>query len=340
MPTFTPQALDAVSLQILKALGAPDDLAQTVAGSLVGANLVGHDSHGVMQLPTYARWVREGKIQPAARPQIKVHEGATAQVDGEWGWGQVAARCATQTALELAAAFGVSAVTINHCNHIGRVGEYVETMAAAGVAGIVLCNTLAVVAPYGGRERLLGTNPLAWGAPGGSENEPLVLDCATSGIAEGNLRLLRARGERAPGGLIVDRAGRASREPADFYEGGALLPFGGYKGYGLSFMIELLGGALSGTAPSALPEYQLGNGTCILGIDIAAFVPLEQFKRQASALCEKIKSSAPAEGFREVLLPGEPEIAARRRRSAEGISIPDQTWSEIEALADALGVHV
>lgn len=333
MPVVTPEALQELCQRLVESFGTPPDLAEIVSRSLVGANLVGHDSHGVLQLPNYARWVREGKIVPGARPHVESRSEATARVDGAWGWGQAAAQLATDTCIELAETFGVGAVTINRCNHIGRVGEYVERMAAHGVAGIVLCNTLAVVAPFGGRERLLGTNPVAWGAPRGAADEAFVLDYATAGMAEGNLRLLRARGEQAPPGLIVDRDGRPSQEPSDYYEGGALLPFGGYKGYGLSIMIELLGGALSGMAPSALPEYRLGNGTLMLGINIAAFAPLNQFMQQAQQLAERLKSSQPAEGFSEVLLPGDPERAAREQRLAQGIPIPDATWRELTTLA-------
>jgi LDH2 family malate/lactate/ureidoglycolate dehydrogenase len=199
-----------------------------------------------------------------------------------------------------------------------------------------MCNTEPVVAPYGGRQGRVGTNPMAWGIPRGLGREPLLVDFATSGVAEGKLRLARDKGERVAPGLIVDRDGHQSTEPADFYAGGALLPFGGHKGYGIGVMIELVAGALSGMGPSVSAEYQGGNGTLLLALAIGHFVPVDQFTAQAEVLSEKIKATPTAEGFEEVLVPGEPEMRARRQRLAAGISLPEQTWQDIQALASEL----
>ncbi len=338
MPTFSPDTLRAAAELILVAAGTPADLAQVVSESLVEANLVGHDSHGVIRLPAYVDLVRLGKVQPAARPRLVATHQATARVDAARGWGQPAARLATQTAIDLAGLYGVGAVTIDHCNHIGRLGEYVESMSQAGLIGMALCNAEPVVAPFGGREGRMGTNPIAWAVPLGAGQPPLLVDFATAGVAEGKLRVARAKGETVPPGLILDRNGRPSTEPADFYDGGVLLPFGGHKGYGINVLIELLGGALSGMAPSALPEYQGGNGTLLLGLNIASFVPLAQFTGQATALSEKIKATPTAEGFHEILVPGEPERRSRRQRLEQGIYLPEQTWLALQSLAGELHV--
>src|SRR5207237_2937223 len=297
------EALSEMTQHILEAAGTPSDLAQVVRESLVGANLAGHDSHGVIRLAPYVADVRAGHVQPAARATIVSEQQATARIDGAWGWGQPAARLAAQTAIRLATQFGVGAATIDRCNHIGRVGEYVEMMARADMIGIALCNAGAAVAPYGGRERMLGTNPIAIAAPRSDGQAPLLLDCATSGVAEGKVRVALSKGESVAAGLIIDREGRSSQSPADLYAGGALLPLGLHKGYGLSVMVELLGGALSGMAPSVLPEYGNGNGTLMMALNIRNFVSLAQFTQQAAELSARLTGSSTAQGFAEVMLP-------------------------------------
>ena len=336
MPTVTSDFLRQSVQAILEATGTPTDLAQVVSEALVGANLAGHDSHGVIRLPQYIEMVREGRVHPAARPCLLGRQQATARVDGARGWGQPAARLATDTVIGLAQEYGVGMVTIDNCNHIGRVGEYVERMTQAGLIGLTLCNVGAAVAPFGGREARMGTNPMAWGIPRGGGQDPVVVDFATSVVAEGKLRVARSKGEQVPPGLIIDRDGLPSTNPADFYDGGALLPFGGYKGYGLSVMIELVGGALSGMAPSMTPGYQHGNGTMLMALKISNFVSPEQFAAQTDAYCESLKATPTVPGFSEVLVPGEPEIRARRQRLAAGIPLPETTWQALQTLADEL----
>jgi len=319
-------------------MGTPSSSAKLVSGSLVEANLVGHDSHGVMRLPSYAQWMREGLINPGVQPKVKSRHQAMAQIDGQKSWGQLGARLAVQTAVELAHQFSLAAVTIDHCIHIGRVGEYVSTIAQARMIGLAMCNHYPAVAPFGSRERVMGTNPMAWAVPRAAGFEPILVDFATAAVAEGKLRVAQAKGETVAPGLIIDREGRPSQNPIDFYNGGALLPFGGHKGYGLCLIVELLGGALSGAAPSILPEFEGSNGTLIIALNISAFMPLEQYINQVEVFCAKIKSSTPAKGFSEVLLPGEPESRSRQHRLTEGIPIPKKTWQEFCTLADELKI--
>jgi uncharacterized oxidoreductase len=338
MPTFSGDVLTQIAQTLVEGMGTPPDSARVVSSSLVEANLVGHDSHGVMRLPSYAQFLREGLINPKVQPKIKSQHQAIAQIDGQQSWGQLGARLAAQTAIELAHQFGLAAVTIDHCVHIGRVGEYVSTIAQAGMMGLAMCNHYPAVAPFGSRERVMGTNPMAWAVPRAAGFEPVVVDFATAAVAEGKLRVARAKGEMVAPGLIIDREGRPSQNPLDFYNGGALLPFGGHKGYGLSLMVELLGGALSGAAPSILPEFEGSNGTLMIALNISAFMPLEQYIAQVETFCAKIKAAAPAEGFSEVLLPGEPESRSRQQRLTEGIPIPEKTWQEFCTLAGELKV--
>jgi uncharacterized oxidoreductase len=244
----------------------------------------------------------------------------------------VGARLATATALGLAATFGVGAVTLDHCAHIGRIGEYVELMAAAGMAGIALCNHGPSVAPYGGRSRMLGTNPFAFAAPGAGDRPPVVVDFATAGVAEGKLRMARARHETVAPGLIVDCDGQPSQDPEAFYAGGALLPFGGHKGYGIGLMVEILGGILSGAAPGMLPVFGGANGSLFLALKVDAFVAPGVYAEQMGGLADAITASAPAAGYTGVLLPGEPERATYQRRVVEGVFVPEVTWAELMEL--------
>src|SRR5689334_20065091 len=263
MPTISEAALRRATEAIVVALGTPVDIALAVVDSLVGANMAGHDSHGVLRLPWYAQFIREGRIVPGARARVASRRGATAQVDGALGWGQPAARLAADTAAELAAEYGVGAVAVLRCNHIGRVGEYVERVAAAGMIGIAFCNASLSVAPHGAYQRLLGTNPFAWAAPAGPGQPALVLDFATSVVAEGKRRVARAKGEALPPGLVVDSAGHPSTEQADFYAGGALQTLGLHKGSGMSVMIELLARGLAGVDP-LVPGNNGFNGTLLI----------------------------------------------------------------------------
>jgi LDH2 family malate/lactate/ureidoglycolate dehydrogenase len=339
MPTIDHNNLRRMTQEIIEAAGTPRANARIVGDSLVEANLRGHDSHGVLRLPWYIDAVRRGVILADASPQVIARNGATARVDGALGWGQIAAQLATKTAIELAAEHSIGGVAIVNGNHIGRVGEYVESIARAGMIGIAMCNAGPAVAPYGGYQRVMGTNPLAWAAPRGPGQVPLVLDFATSSVAEGKLRVARSKGETLPPGLIVDDAGQPSRDPADFYAGGALQTFGLHKGSGISLMIELLGRALCSVDP-ALPGHHGHNGTLMLALNIPAFAPEQQFLDTAARLQAQVGASLPLAGVDRVLLPGDPEQISRRRRIDEGIPIPQPTWDELTALAAEWNIAV
>ncbi|HEU5099529.1 MAG TPA: Ldh family oxidoreductase [Roseiflexaceae bacterium] len=339
MPVVAHQSLRRICQGVVEAVGTPADIALAVTESLVEANLAGHDSHGVLRLPWYIGSIQRGTLRAGARPLVAKRDGATAVVDGRLGWGQPAARLAATTAIEIAAESGVGAATIVNGNHIGRVGDYVATIARAGLIGIALCNASPVVAPYGGYRPVMGTNPFAWAAPREQGQPPLVLDFATSIVAEGKLRVARAKGESLPPGLIVDANGAPSHDPEDFYAGGALQTFGLHKGSGMSILIELLARGLAGV-DLALPGHRGHNGTLVLALRIGSFAPEAQFFAAAERLCSQISASRPAPGFEAVLLPGEPELHMRERRVAEGIPLAQSTWDEIAALAAELGVNV
>jgi uncharacterized oxidoreductase len=206
------------------------------------------------------------------------------------------------------------------------------------MVGIAMSNAGPAVAPYGGRQRVLGTNPFAWAAPRGNGQEPLSHDIATAGIAEGKLRVAQAKGQPISAGMLVTAGGRPSVDPDDFYAGGAILPFGGHKGSGINVLAQVLGRGLAGMDTSGFDGPRGANGPVIIVIDVRPFTPLEHFTAEIDAQTEQIASSAPAEGFEAVLLPGDPEIATRREREANGIPIPQTTWETLMTLAGELGV--
>jgi LDH2 family malate/lactate/ureidoglycolate dehydrogenase len=255
-------------------------------------------------------------------------------------FGQPAARLATEVAARLAREHGTGAVAIRRANHVGRLGEWVGALADDGLVALAVCNADPTVAPHGGRGRRLGTNPLAWAAPRAAGRSPIVMDWATAAMAEGKVAVALARGEEVPEGVLVDRDGRASTRPRAFYDGGALLPFGAHKGSGLSIMIELVGGLLSGTGASCLPGYDATNGTVLIALDVARFVDEGAFRRQAEALCAELAATPRAEGHDEVLVPGKPEARTAEERRRDGIPVAARTWRELGDLGSGLGVEV
>ena len=334
---FAPQDLEVFTAAALAALGAPAGPAGQVAASLVLSNLVGHDSHGFIRLVQYSGWVVNGQIRPAAQPEIIQQQHAIAVIDGRWGFGQSAARLAVDVVAESARANGVAAVTIRDCNHIGRLGEYVGDLAGQGLVGLAFCNAGPVVAPFGGAGRALGTNPFAWAAPGGPRG-PLVVDFSTAGVAEGKLKLAAADGRPIAPGLIVDAEGRPSTDADDFYAGGALLPFGGHKGSGMSVMIELLGGLLTGMGTAPTPSYGGGNGAVMMAMRVGAFTPADSYAAGAEEFREQLVTAGRGAAPGPVLLPGEMEARTREERLRDGIPVSPAVLASIYAVTDPLGV--
>lgn len=341
MPTFQAEALQRCATTIFTAAGAPPAAAAEVAEILVESNLVGHDSHGVMQIPTYVQRIRDGRIDPRGQPRVIEETATSALVSGGWTFGQVAAAFATRLAIAKARQSNLAVVSVVQCDHIGRLGEYAERMAREGMIGFVTVGKgypEGRVAPYGGAAAgPLGTNPLAFAFPGGRSPRVLV-DFATSTVAANKIAVARARGESLPPGCIIDAQGRPSTDPADYQNGGALLPVAGHKGYGLAVVAELLSNVF--TASDAHPGPGRPGGVFILAMHAATFRPLADFQQAADRLAERLKAVPPAPGFEEVLLPGEPELRTKERRQREGIPVPEATWQAIADTAASLGVDV
>ena len=343
MPTVYDVPLRQLITSIFAATGAPALTARTVADSLVEADLAGHDSHGVIRVSEYLGEIRKGTLKPQAQPTIVGTTATTLQVHGNRGFGVVVATWAMEQLLAKGVG-GIAAATITGCGHIGRAGVYPAMAAERGMIGLAFVNGGARqprVVPYGGTRPVFGTNPLAAAVPQGAQ-PPIVLDFSTAVVAAGKIRVVRDRGELLPEGWILDREGRPSRQPQDYYDGGMLLPAAEHKGYALGLLVEILGGLLTGAGTPALPEsgYEVGNGVLFIVVDIAAFRPLETFAAQVRDLVTVLHASAPEAGTGEVLLPGEPELRSRERRRVEGIPLAEATWHAILDAARTLDVTV
>jgi uncharacterized oxidoreductase len=321
------------SAKILELVGSSKADALSVATSLVDAQAAGHSSHGILRLVEYANAVETGQVTPTAQPKIISDRGAVVTLDGQWGWGQIACKLAVELAAEKANKFGIGTVVIKSCNHIGRLGEYVEMLSQKSLVSIMWCNGGPNVAAYGGKTRIFGTNPFAAGIPTGDEN--IVIDFATASSAEGKIRAANVNGLQVPEGLIVKADGSPTTEPADFYAGGAILPFGGHKGYCLNLLIELLGGALSGAHPSMNDSYGNGNGTVLIAMDPEFFIGTDQFIQDINQATEVIKNAPPADPSKPILLPGEVE-EQERAKSSDGIVISAAIWGSILELESRL----
>lgn len=348
MPTFRPEVLLDFARRLFAGAGVSAADAETIARSLVDANLCGHDSHGVMRVPQYVGFIRDGKLKPGAPLTVLRETPAILAADAGWGPGQVQAYGLLDRLLPKAKALGLAGGTLRRCGHIGRLGEYAEWAAGRGLALFATVNSHGSgrrVAPPGGTQGRLSTNPICFGCP--TPTDPLVLDFSTSAVAEGKVRVAFQKGEKVPEGWILNSAGEPTTNPADLYTDppGSILPFGGaqaYKGFGLGLMMDALAGGLSGGESSRpdRPMPGLGNSVVIVLWDVDAFGGREHFLMTVGGLVEHVQSAPRAAGVNEITLPGDPERRSRHRREADGIPIPDGTWALLTKLAGELGVAV
>ena len=345
MPVLNPAQLEETAFLVLTAAGVQEDEARTVAEELRDANLVGHDSHGIMRLMQYVSNMEEGYIKPGATFEIVADGPSFCIADANFNFGQVAAAQALELGMERARAAGTATVFVRNCNHVGRLGSWSRRAAMAGFASMMAVNAPGPggVAPWGGIDRKLGTNPITMAAPQG--DCPLVLDMTTSATAEGKLRVAFQKGEDVPAGLIMDAEGNPTTHPADFYADppGALLPLGGplgFKGYGLSVMVDLFGGILSGSGVCRTDLPRGANGVWMYFVDVSQMVNPEEYANLLKKYTASLRDSRLAPGFSEILLPGEIEERRFSERMANGVAIPEETWRQIGELATRLGTDV
>jgi LDH2 family malate/lactate/ureidoglycolate dehydrogenase len=342
MVHISAECLRAIVGRVFEGAGAPQSVAERVAWSLVESNLVGHDSHGALRVGWYVHSVRNGTADPRAQSCV-VHESATtALLDGHRSFGQVALRQAMDRAMDKARTHDVGMVAVHNTFHTGRMGEYVVQAAEAGFMGMVFGSGAAkggTVAPYLGTSCALNTNPIAWGVPAG-KYPSVFLDFATSVCAQGKIQAAMDKGLPIPEGWLLDTEGNPTTDPGEQRKGGALLPFGGHKGYGLGFLIEVLAGGLTGAGCAATASYIPDFATILMAVNINAFQPLDQFRHMVDDLVEAIKAGRRAPDVEEILVPGEPEWRTRERRLREGLDLPDATWRRIVDTGKDVGVQI
>ena len=266
---------------------------------------MGHDSHGVLRVGRYLEWLRDGTLRANRAPQVVFESDAIAIVDGDRGFGQVIGEHAVALGVAKAKRSGIALVGLRNCGHLGRLGDWAELAAAQGLVSLHFLNTSGAqrVAPYGGSDRRLSTNPMCVGIPQ-AHGAPVILDITTSTVAEGKLMVALNKGERVPEGWIVDKHGQPTTDPKDFYDGGALLTIGGHKGSGLSIVTDLLAGALT-TGRSSDPEDRvLRNNMLSIFIAPAVYDAGGGVLREVERLVDWVKASPPAVPGQERARPG------------------------------------
>ena len=339
-----PQALEQAVQALFRQAGSGEQEAALVAAQLVGANLAGHDSHGVGMVPRYVEVLLAGELQLNARPRSVLQSGAITVLDAGLGLGQVAGHEAMLLAIAAARQHGLSLTGLRNSHHLGRIGHWAEQCADAGLISLHFVNVISqpMVAPFGGRDARLVTNPIAIAVPRQGAAS-LVLDFATSRLAVGKVRVALNTGKQLPAGVLLDAAGQPSNDPAALFgsPGGALLPFGEHKGSGLALMCEILGAALiGGPVMQAVPKSrQIINNMLTIAIDPAFFDRHGALDDAITRLIDWVRASPPSNDATDgqVLVAGQPEIAARAAR-AQGVAIDAQTWQELEHAAAGVGM--
>ena len=336
-------SLEAWNSALLQGAGLAPGAADTVAKLLVEANLRGVDSHGTSRLPTYVERLRTGLVNRDPKPVVEKQDGALAVVDGDGGPGQVAGLFATELAVKLARENGLGAVGVRHSTHYGAAAAYVIRPAREGLIGISTTNAEPFTVPFGGRHAALGTNPIAFGAPTGDGT--FVLDMATSQVAANRVILARDEGEPSiPEGWAVDAEGVPTTDPAKAV---SVVPLGGYKGYGLALMVEVLSGLLSGAGVThgigrMYDEWDrpqdVGHFFCVL--DPERMSGRARFTELLDGLLAELRAIPPAPGFDEVLVAGDPEERTQRERERDGIPLGPALWASLEILSSEMNVEV
>lgn len=345
MPTIAAPELKRFATDLMRAGGLSPDEALLVGDSLVEANLRGHDSHGVMRIPFYLDFLAKGEVVAGAPFTVVRESDAIVVADGGWGFGQTQTRRLTEMLIEKAKKSGVAIGTLKRSSHVGRLGEYCEMAAAAGMVSIMMVNTHGFarrVAPPGGTAPRLGTNPLAIGAP--TSAGPIVLDFGTSATAEGKVRVKKIAGQLCPDGWLLDNTGKPTNDPNTLYGNppGTILPMGGdqaYKGFGLGLMVEIFAGALSGgVCIREKPINQNGNCVFLQVVSPEHLGGADHFMQEVTGVEAFIRSCPTIEGVKEISLPGDPERRTYAKRSTEGTPFDDGNWKSLLDLAAKLGV--
>ena len=336
---FDASQLQTFTRNIFIAADTPPHIANDVAEIIIKANLAGHDSHGVLRIPSYLDGIENGGIRPDAEPDVLQETDNTLHIDGGNGFGHYTARYAIRRAIEKAKSEGTCFATLTRTGHIGRVGEYAQEAAESGYIGIVTVGGGSKgggrILPFGGAVGALGTNPIAIGVPTGDDT-PFLIDFATSMIANGKSYVAISENRDLPEGCVVDKHGNPTVKTAAYNDGGHLLAFGRHKGYALSLFVALLGG-LGGAFNTEAGQM---GGLYMQVIDVNAFTPLAEYQKGVRAFLDIIKATPPAAGFDEVLVPGDFEANTRAHCLANGIDIPDTIYQQLRECAEKWNVSM
>jgi len=348
---FEERLLRTYAEAVLGRVGARPPAAEVVAASLIEADRRGVHTHGLVRLPSYCAEARSGRIVVDAMPRIERDRGPVAAIDGGGGFGAVTGVAGMDEAITRGERHGVGLVTTRGGNHFGAAAFYAIRAVERGLIGIAATSTPAVMAPWGGAEARIGNNPLCVAAPTPSGTPPFVLDFAQSAVSRGRIKLAELAGEEIPAGWAIDSDGRPTTDPAAALAG-ALLPFGGYKGFGLALAVELLTGALAGgdLGPELINASLTGSassgsatrvgtvGSLYVAIDPEPLVGRDAFVARVAQLAELVKETPPAPGFEEVLIPGELEARAADEADERGIELDATTVASLEGLGAAESV--
>jgi hydroxycarboxylate dehydrogenase B len=329
--------------QLLTVGGLPHDHADLVAKLLVKGEMRGYAGHGVTRVVQYLEFVEKKIYDLSAKPQVEREGKITAVIDGKHYVGQIGAHMAMTLAIKKAKDHGVGIVTLRRSGHIGRLADYMEMATEQGLIGMGATSVgSATTTLYGSMKPITGTNPMAFGIPT-RNGEPIILDFATASMSMGEIQKRVAKGEKIPDGVILDGDGNPTNDFKAFRgpPRGVFLPFGGYKGSGVTLVTEVLGGLLSGNGPGK-NWWDKGahgvNGVFLQAFAVEGFQPLEEFYDKVDALIAFIKSTRRAPGFNEILLPGEAGRRREDKQRKDGVEVDDGTWSELTQLASELGV--
>ena len=335
-PRFGAAPLISFGTGVMSALGCQPLIAAEIAEHLVEADLCGVYSHGIFRLDWYAERAAAGRYKPSAVPQLVIAEGGGEMVDGGNGLGMPAFRMATDRLLARVSSEGIAAVGVANVDHTGRIGAFAQRGAEAGCLTIMFGGgsrkDWPQVAPYGGARAFLPTNPFAFAIPAGDRG-PVVIDFATGMAAGGKIYAAKMSGRPLAEGLCIDAQGQPTTDPDDYFNGGAILPMAGPKGYGMALVAELLGEAILGQAMDGM------NWICI-AIELSRFRGPSAYRAAAESCLAELRACPPAPGFDSVQVPGEREAACREERLKIGIPIPPNTLSALRALGLRLGVDV
>ena len=341
---------------IFKAKSCNNYEAKTIAERLCGSNLKGHDSHGIVRVPRYVLWMEWGWVFPNIKPELIVDSGALALIDAKQGFGQVAGEFAVDEGINRAKLHGVSVVGLKNSGHLGRIGDWSERAADAGLVSLHFVNVRGslLVAPFGGSDRRGSTSPLSIGVPS-KDTDHIILDMATSTVAEGKVMVAQKGGKPLPSGALIDSNGNLTINPEVMYGKinenevpnsengtGAITAFGLHKGSGINFMMEILGGALTGSGVSAgiddKEKRKFANGMLSLYVKVDNMVNFEYFLNEVRSYADFVRSSPPANKNEKVLIPGDKEISTYKDRLANGLPVAPIVWQNIKQTAKDLNI--